>query len=264
MIIWIASYPRSGNTLTRQILKRCFGKDSYSVYTEGKVEPGPLAKLTGHKVHGSSEGELLEAARADAQPWFIKTHRCEDTNERVIYVVRDARAAMASYQHFQLAINGITFPLQQFVVGARPLENWSRHIEWAMCRKPRDRTLLLHYEDLVDPSDKVLRHISEFTELPVTGRLGNIFPKLRAAAPEFFGHGSDQAGIEAVEATCPALFWLLHGKGMRALGYDRHARGWSKRLTREAIEELTEFIGSQSARLRQLQGESTQKPIDFA
>ena len=35
MIVWLASYPRSGNTLLRQVLKRCFGLDSYEA-------PGPV------------------------------------------------------------------------------------------------------------------------------------------------------------------------------------------------------------------------------
>jgi len=30
MIIWLASYPRSGNTLLRTVIKSCMGIDSYS------------------------------------------------------------------------------------------------------------------------------------------------------------------------------------------------------------------------------------------
>jgi hypothetical protein len=33
-VTWLASYPRSGNTLLRTILKQCFGLSSQSVYPD--------------------------------------------------------------------------------------------------------------------------------------------------------------------------------------------------------------------------------------
>lgn len=36
MIIWLASYPRSGNILLRIILKSVFGKETYSKYNDLK------------------------------------------------------------------------------------------------------------------------------------------------------------------------------------------------------------------------------------
>jgi len=35
-MIWLASYPRSGNTLLRVILKHCFGLSSQSVYHDSE------------------------------------------------------------------------------------------------------------------------------------------------------------------------------------------------------------------------------------
>jgi hypothetical protein len=38
MIVWLASFPRSGNTMLRILLHRFYGRLSYSLYEEGAVD----------------------------------------------------------------------------------------------------------------------------------------------------------------------------------------------------------------------------------
>jgi hypothetical protein len=254
MLIWLASYPRSGNTLTRAILKRCFGADSYSIYSHSG--PDRLAAFTGHRAFEGTIDELLETARASDAPWFVKTHRREPSGDRMIYVVRDGRAAMASYRRFQRSINGLEFPLEQFVLGAEPIESWRDHVEWGLA-SDRDTTLMLRYEDLVQPDDKLLDRISRFIGLPVLRPFDVSFAELRAAHPGLFGAGHNAPGIEAVESACPALFWLLNGEAMRELGYTDRARHWSVYLVREAMEEMTRFVARQTATMRGLETAAT-------
>jgi len=47
MIIWLASYPRSGNHLLRMMLQRCFDLGSYEIYqgVAASVEPEEAAIL---------------------------------------------------------------------------------------------------------------------------------------------------------------------------------------------------------------------------
>jgi len=251
MLIWVASYPRSGNALARIILKRCFGADSHSVYSHDKGG-GELAALTGTRSFDGPLEEMLAAARAAPQPWFIKTHRKEASGERMLYIVRDGRAAMASYRRFQRNINGLDFPLEQFVLGAEPIESWRHHVEWAMARD-RNGTLVLRYEDLIRPDMHRLERIAEFIGLPVLRPLDVSFAQLRALDPQLFGTGRNAPGIDAVEAACPALFWLVNGETMRALGYTDRARHWSVYLVRQAMSEMTRHVAARTATLRNLE-----------
>ncbi|HEY8698909.1 MAG TPA: sulfotransferase domain-containing protein [Rhizomicrobium sp.] len=252
MLIWVASYPRSGNALARTILKRCFGAGSYSVYPHDDGA-GELALLTGTRSFDGPLEEMLEAARAALQPWFVKTHRMEPSGERMLYIVRDGRAAMASYRRFQRTVNGLDFPLEQFVLGAEPIESWRDHVEWAMARD-RKATLVLRYEDMVRPDRDLLERIAEFIGLPVLGPPDVSFARLRALDPRLFGTGRNAPGIDAVEAACPALFWLLNGETMRAVGYADRARHWSVYLVRQAMSEMTRHVAARTATLRNLEG----------
>jgi sulfotransferase family protein len=250
MLIWVASYPRSGNALARTILKRCFGADSHSVYPHDDGA-GELAALTGTRGFDGPLEAMLEAARTAPQPWFVKTHRMEASDERMLYIVRDGRAAMASYRRFQRNINGLDFPLEQFVLGAEPIESWRDHVEWGMDRKA---TLVLRYEDMIRPDRDLLERIADFIGLPVLRPFDVSFAQLRALDPRLFGTGRNAPGIDAVEAVCPALFWLVNGETMRALGYADRARHWSVYLVRQAMIEMTRHVAARTATLRNLEG----------
>ena len=48
LIIWISSYPRSGNTFLRTILKNCLGQFTYSIYNDNEIGGDPdLTEITG-------------------------------------------------------------------------------------------------------------------------------------------------------------------------------------------------------------------------
>jgi len=222
MIVWIVSYPRSGNSLTRQILKRCFGTGSYSYPPTAKPEVDNFSHVTGSAFFAGSGDELLAAARADAATWFVKTHLTEAPREgeRLLYVVRDARAAMASFRRFQRNMLGREFSLEQIVQGKPPLPSWSAHADWALAR-PAETTLLLRYEALVQPTPALLDQISGFIGLPALRPFDVSFEQVRALRPQLCEVGRNGPGIEEIEANCPDLFWTLHGETMRRLGYEK-------------------------------------------
>jgi hypothetical protein len=96
MIVWLASYPRSGNTFLRIVLDRVYGAHSSVVYdTDG------VAERLGREFVGFKERADVEAARRDEAIHFIKTHRQRDERvhheDRVICLVRDGRDALVSY-----------------------------------------------------------------------------------------------------------------------------------------------------------------------
>jgi hypothetical protein len=89
MKLWIASYPRSGNTLVRLILNQAFGVKSTSIYPDEtdamRSRPWLMDRL------GFSEEEM-------PGEWLaVKTHNPPIDDMPAIYVVRDGRAAIVSF-----------------------------------------------------------------------------------------------------------------------------------------------------------------------
>src|SRR5690348_16713218 len=91
MITWLASYPRSGNTLLRAILREMFGVQSYSLYDD-KNDFGnkpEVAEAVGHVSHGRTPEEFYRFAADSSEMYFVKTHEAPRDDSPAIYVVRD-------------------------------------------------------------------------------------------------------------------------------------------------------------------------------
>lgn len=90
--IWLASYPRSGNTLLRTILNHCFGLKSASVYTKDLGGNEKLETYVGHIEH-DEKGKL---SFPNGVLPLIKTHQLRK-NEKKLYTLfaMEERLALA-------------------------------------------------------------------------------------------------------------------------------------------------------------------------
>lgn len=97
MLVWVASFPRSGNTFLRIILHRLYGVRTSTVYDVDGVAARLGADLIGFT---ERPGELADLRAAD-EPHFIKTHRQRDADvdeqDHAICLVRDGRDALVSW-----------------------------------------------------------------------------------------------------------------------------------------------------------------------
>lgn len=59
-IIWLASYPRSGNTYLRTVLWHCFELRSASIYPNDLGGNAGLEEYTGHIEHGPQMQKQLQ------------------------------------------------------------------------------------------------------------------------------------------------------------------------------------------------------------
>ncbi len=101
MILWIASYPRSGNTFLRVVLKAAFGLPSDSLYAEKSDITGLMREVREGLVPGRSLSDMAHSADLCC----VKTHDLPgDDDFPAIYVVRDGRDALVSYAHYALEI----------------------------------------------------------------------------------------------------------------------------------------------------------------
>jgi hypothetical protein len=158
LMIWLASYPRSGNTLLRTVLWHCFGLRSASIYPNDLGGNKQLESDVGHIEHGP-DGKIRFPAGA---PVLIKTHESPSNPEPAIYVVRDARAACVSLWEFY----NRRLTLESVIEGKHRFGTWSDHLlAWKPWERPN--TLLIKYEKIASDLTPVLDEISAFTKFRI-------------------------------------------------------------------------------------------------
>ena len=71
MIVWVASFPRSGNTFLRIVLNRLYGVRTSTVYDVD----GVAARLGADLIGFEERPAAVEAMREAQEVYFVKTHR---------------------------------------------------------------------------------------------------------------------------------------------------------------------------------------------
>lgn len=250
MVVWVASYPRSGNTFLRVILFQVFGLNTYSVYDEFAAEgDASIAATVGHAALPMDW--TPEQARQDENLWMVKTHNPPTDEGKAIYIIRDGRESSLSYRKYIETFNDQQSDLSTVIKGQIGFGSWSDHVK-AWNPEGRRDTLLLRFEDLVADPVGFLPAIGNFLGCrPVQDKIPT-FEELRALNPSFFRSGRTNSWTEAFSEEDHLLFWLLQGETMLQYGYCDHipevfrgataaslaglsaaARGWLARETRE-------------------------------
>ena len=159
--IYIASYPRSGNTFLRIILNYCFGLKSASVYENDFENDKVLEKHAGHLER--KDGKI---SFENQNLHMMKTHELRTNSTSAIYIIRDARPVCLSLFNFY---SKSSVPLDQIILGNHRFGKWCDHIEsWTSLEK--QNILLIKYEDLISDIDMCLKKLSIFLEMEVISR----------------------------------------------------------------------------------------------
>ena len=219
MIIWLASYPRSGNTLTRTLLNHAFGLASWSEHGDPKLGGhAAVSEVIGHRHWAGDWPSAYQSMRASPHLHVVKTHAPPKDDGPAIYVVRDGRSAIVSYHHYLARLHDLHMTFDQISAGAASFGDWSSHLAaWSPLDRPA--TLLLRYEDLANDPAAAIHRLAHFLSRSPMGQWTNPFEQKRSLMPEFFHRASDSANI--AEWSGPELdrFWVRHGTWMKALGY---------------------------------------------
>ena len=206
--IWLASFPRSGNTFLRAILHSCFALPSTSVYGPGDLGRNPgLERYAGHFNADCPPPEL-----APDMPLLVKTHRRPPDDGAAIYVVRDGRAATVSLWEFQ----GKRKPLRALVAGGTSFGTWGSHVAaWQPWARPD--TLLLRYEDMVEDLPAVLVRLSRFLARPIVRHEVPGRGEVAAVDGRWVREWSDWRG--KIGHKDMRLFHAMNGEVLTSLGY---------------------------------------------
>jgi len=200
MIIWLASYPKSGNTLLRSMLSTYFfTKDGkFNFDTIKNINQFPDFKLfENYGVDISNPMEIVrnyinvqkKINQKDKNAIrFIKTHSgLSDINGHqftnlnnslgAIYIVRDPRSVVKSYaNHNQMSLERVSDRMLEYGATLGGIKNsnndadriftyvnsWSSNYESWKAFKKFDRYLLIKYEDMIKNKKSVFISILEF------------------------------------------------------------------------------------------------------
>jgi hypothetical protein len=231
VIVWLASYPRSGNTLLRQVLRQCLGLGSFEQPGRGdRVEENEdgaawaeIRAAYGDLTSAHARAAFLTLAGESSGNVLIKTHDLpeDDTDEdRAIYVVRDGRLALRSYVKFQKTYQGGAGSFVELLLGDHAYADWTTHYRlW--CERRRGPTLVVRFEELVAAGSDLLGQLADFL-----GHRGEVCPwanpqdRLRQLSPSFFGPGSPTWRPDDFwTAERLRQFYTLHGPLSVQLGY---------------------------------------------
>jgi len=264
MIIWLASYPRSGNTLFRTICRHCFGIYSYAdepVDYESDFRSNP--DLIGHRDYPEEWDQFYHNASKSSEIYLVKTHRPPVDEQPYIYIVRDGRSAITSYQKFNKYFNNIEMSRVELTLGVGGYGNWSTHYyQW----NNRDgiKNIVLRFEDLVDVSDEKLLSLADFlsyTKKPVSWV--NPLEELKKVEPGFFdGQKKAFAGDEKWTPTHEFLFAKIHGELMFRLGYydeiksSGHNAVFSQHTDIHISDQASEMVSEMVSYIARLQQEN--------
>ena len=194
MIVWLASYPKSGNTLLRSILSAYFYSDEGDFKFDHlyKISQFPVVhQFMSIGVNVNDEGEVFKnfinaqnSINENKKAKFLKTHSslarmngCNFTDLRntlgAIYIVRDPRNVVTSFaNHYNLNLDQATDALldeKRFMIKTDKncssfLGSWSFNYNSWKEFKNKNKYLLVKYEDLVNKKKTTLLKILKFLD----------------------------------------------------------------------------------------------------
>ncbi len=224
MIVWLASYPRSGNTFFRIILNSIFGIKTYSVYDDiiDISADKKTSEVVGHKF--LPEGFDISRARQEKKIYYIKTHEffseSIDARDKIIYLIRDGRESTLSLMKYINSYSKQKLQLIDVIVGNTFVGKWSNHVRsWNPYN--RENTLLVKFEELIQEPVEFIEVISSFLKLVPVGEKIPTFEELKKINPKFFRSGKTDTWKQEYTQREHTLFWLLNGATMNEYGYDK-------------------------------------------
>tara|TARA_Y200000002_G_scaffold374915_1_gene376372 strand:- start:476 stop:1243 length:768 start_codon:yes stop_codon:yes gene_type:complete len=193
MIIWIASYPKSGNTLLRGILGTYFFSDTGQFDFKYIYRIGQFPTLDNFKNFGIENSDdkyffksynLVQKRinQEDKRIKFYKTHSAffekkdfsfsnKENTLGAIYIIRDPRNVVTSYSHhYSLDIDEATNQIcnkdlmlrETEVHPATYISSWQlNYLSWTSLG---EKVLFIKYEDLINNKKKTLLKIFKFFE----------------------------------------------------------------------------------------------------
>ncbi|MEM7548925.1 MAG: glycosyltransferase [Bacteroidota bacterium] len=227
-MIWLASYPRSGNTFFRNVLFEVYGLKSSTYHIENLYPLDP---------------------NFDSYP-FVKTHLLPEQlpkklrNKPSVYLVRDGRDSLVSLAYYRKDFyeehTNIKSNLLEAILAAEGsyFGGWSQNVEkWL-----KKADFIFRYEDFIENPLHFTEQLKEIIDLPKPKK-NHIptFSDLKFGSPEYgsgkglqlsendkdeiankkFRKGITGGWKNEIDPHLNNVFWCYHGATMEKLGYTK-------------------------------------------
>lgn len=221
-MIWLASFPRSGNTFIRNVLYEVYGIDSSTYHKDNKRK--------------------LDKDFSSFQ--VVKTHLLPSelppklSNHKSVYIIRDGRDSLISIAHHRKDIVDVgsdyynNLLLATLAMDGSYFGGWSKNVqEWTA-----KADIIIRFEDLIEDPIREIEKLRAIIDLPQPNleKLPT-FQQLKQGKPKF-GGGNEKEKRKGLaqkhfrkgktgnwQAEMPPelhrLFWQIHGPVMREWGY---------------------------------------------
>ncbi len=219
MIVWLASFPRSGNTFMRVLLHQCFGKETYSIHND-KYDIEKTKSLSDITGHTHFDENALAAMRTDDKTYFIKTHRLNISdyiNDKVIYLIRDGRDATVSLAIYTKNFAPGYFSPIQIIDGEFAFGSWHEHV--AAWSRKSDNIQIVKFENLVANPLRITDKLADDFGLTYINRSAPVFSELHALNGSFFNSGQSLTYLQKMNEIEHNYFWFKSHEQMLANGY---------------------------------------------
>ena len=217
MIVWLASYPRSGNNWFRVVAQRLFGISSVSIYGDDRAP--------------ESAGTLARMAE-EPLPYLVKTHEQAQDRNPAVYLVRDGRDALVSYAWFISAmekagrIKREPRPFEEIlrflITTDADFGGWSSHVlGWLRRSAP---VAVVKFEDLIKDPEDCIRSAFEKVGISAEPQAGQTLPtfgELHERSPSIFRKGEVGGWKAEMPDDLHEIFCQRHGAAMQKLGYPK-------------------------------------------
>lgn len=231
MLVYLASYPRSGNTWTRELLEHYFQHPTGSIYVaKTRVELteryGAGLVIPQHPA-GFLTRELRQRMAEDDRVLLLKTHALPFgeyfAGEKVIHIVRHPGAALWSYQHYLRDERLQAVELDGLLRGYYGFGSWSQHTEqWlGVATALGPDYFRFTYEGLHEGEEGYCTGVARLTGLPICQPLGSFppFEHWHALRPTLARSGKRDEWQANFTERQHRLLLELHGPTMGKLGY---------------------------------------------
>lgn len=231
MIVWLASYPRSGSYYLRVLLRHGFGLSCPPGYTVADHVPEQVRQAPRLALWDPDTPTTTAALRASPRSFYVKTHDLPTDDAPALCLVRDGRDAVVSFAHYLIETRdpsaaGRSFEalLGDLVGHGSAFGGWSRNVEaWLDRDAP---TAWLRLEDLVAAPDPLallsdtLKRLGVCEAKPLSSELPD-FATLKRSQPRNFRKGEIRGFERAMPPALADRFWEHHGHALTRLGYRR-------------------------------------------
>lgn len=215
MIVWLASFPRSGNSFFRDFCRINYGIEIYSIYPEKRFYANP---------------DDITRMQLSDDIYLVKTHDLPTDDRPAIYLVRDGRDALVSLTWYDLSVDKTTdeqisrdvfdASLEEHILSPN-FGGWSANaLAWSS--RP-EKTDVLRFEDWINKPEEVLPGVLEGMGFQIKKNANSVldFEKLHKQNPRLYRKGKIGGWKADMSEALHDLLWQHHGEAMRAFRYER-------------------------------------------